>query len=196
MAADHRPSRRSSGSGNGRMSGDAAEPDSRPINDAPAGLVDLDRAPLGVAEVEIDLAVKLADPDEHLPHRRVVLRLRLDDAERRRYRFAVRRPAGLLEETPLQPAPEAPRLDRPRLAMPVDLDVGVGDLVGGVEKLGRLGQRDQMSAWDGGRPSRLSSFSSAIRPSSSVTRQPAFFSRVRSRLELDAVRPLERRELA
>jgi hypothetical protein len=86
----------------------AAEPDSRPINDAPAGLVDLNRAPLGIAEVEIDLAVKLADPDEHLPHQRVVLRLRLDDAERRRYRFAVRRPAGLLEETPLQPAPEAP----------------------------------------------------------------------------------------
>ena len=72
-----------------------------------------------------------------------MLRLRLDDAECRRYRFAVRRPAGLLEETPLQPAPEALRFDRPRLPMPIDLDIGVGDLVGRLKEVGRLGQRNQ-----------------------------------------------------
>jgi hypothetical protein len=72
-----------------------------------------------------------------------VLRFRLDGADCSCNRFAVRRPADLLEVPTLQPAPEALRVGRPRLAMPIDLDVGVSDFVGRVEQFGRLGQRNQ-----------------------------------------------------
>jgi adenylate cyclase len=62
----------------------------------------------------------LAYSDEHFPDRCVVLRLRLNDADRRCDRLAIGRPATLLEEPPLQPAPKAIRPDGPRLAMLAD----------------------------------------------------------------------------
>ena len=125
-----------------------------------------------------------------------MLRLRLDDADRRRNRLAVWRPAALLEVPTLQPAPEAPRLDRPRLAMRADLNVGVSDFVRRLEKLGRLGQRHQ-DVGLGRRPAiaflvvflgdqRIELGHAAAGPL-----QPG-----PQRLELGAVRPFELSELA
>jgi hypothetical protein len=124
------------------MSGGAAKSDGGLIDDAPAGLVDLDRSPFGVSEIEIESSVELADPDKHVPDRGVVLRPRLDDANRRREHFRIWHPPGFLEETPSQPAAKTARFDRPRLAMSIDLNVGVGGFVGRLKEFGRLRHRD------------------------------------------------------
>ena len=113
------------------------------VDDAPSGLVDFDRAPFGVGEIEIDLVVKPADANEHLPDRRVILSFGVDDADRGGDRLAGRRAVLLLEIAPPQPAPEPTSFDSPCFGMAVDLDVGVADLVWGVKKLGRLGQHHQ-----------------------------------------------------
>ena len=85
----------------------------------------------------------IADPDEYLPSRRVVLRFRLDGADR----IATASPFGALPSSSKNRRFSQRRYPydwiEPSLAMPVDLDVGDGDFVRRLEQFGASGQRNQ-----------------------------------------------------
>ena len=105
----------------------------RIVNDAPAGGVDLDGAPILIAKVEIEPPVDPADADMNLPFQRVEMRLGLDHVKRRLQGFRTRRAARFLEEAPRKPTPETLGADRPGLAMAVDVEVGISAAVRCVE---------------------------------------------------------------
>ena len=65
-------------------------------------------------------------------------RLGLDHVERRLQRLRIWRAMGLVEEGARQPACEAFRADRPRLAMTVDVKIGVAGPVRHMEQIGVL----------------------------------------------------------
>ena len=118
--------------------GSAAEANGRVVDDAPAGGVDLHRAPCFIAEVEIEPAVEPADADMDLPFRRIEMRLGLDHVQRRLQGLRTRRAARLLEEAAGEPAAKALGADRPGFAMAVDVEVGEAGAVRRVEQFGGL----------------------------------------------------------
>ena len=68
----------------------ATEADWRVANDAPALGVDLDDAPLSIAEIEVnDAIIAVRNAQVNLVFFAVVVRLRLDDAHRGRHGIAV-----------------------------------------------------------------------------------------------------------
>jgi hypothetical protein len=73
----------------------------------------------------------------------IEMRLRLDHVQRRLQRLGTWRALGRLVEAARQPAAEAPSADRPSLAMAVDVEIGEGAAVRGVEQLGRPRQVNQ-----------------------------------------------------
>ena len=92
-------------------------------------------APHLVAKIDIKLAAEARDPDMRLALDRVMVRLGLDDIERRLYGLGASRAAGLLIEGAREPAREPLGPYRPGFAVPIDVEVRVGGHIGGVEKL-------------------------------------------------------------
>src|ERR1700677_633669 len=123
--------------------GSAAKTNGRVVDDAPAGGVDLHRAPFFFAEVEIEPAVEPADADVDLPFRRIEMRLGLDYVQRRLQGFRTRRASRLLEEAPGEPAAESLSADRPGFAMAVDVEVCETGAIRRMEQLGGLREVDQ-----------------------------------------------------
>ena len=120
-----------------------AKPHRRRVDDAPAGGADLDRAPPGVAKIEVELAVETGDAGMNLTLVGVVMGFGLDHVERRRHGFRARSAIGLVEESPRQPAVEAPRTNEPRLAMTLDVEIGVAGQVRRMKQVGGLGEPEQ-----------------------------------------------------
>ena len=58
--------------------GGTAESDRRIVDHPPAVLIDLDRPPVFVTKIEIELAIKSADADEDNPFRRIEMGIGLD----------------------------------------------------------------------------------------------------------------------
>ena len=108
----------------------------------PAAL-DLDRAPFGVAEVEVELAVQTGDTGMNLALVGVIMGFGFNHVERRRHGFRARSAVSLVEESPRQPAAESPRTNEPRLAVALDVEVGVAGQVGRMKQIGGLGEPEQ-----------------------------------------------------
>ena len=118
----------------------AAKADQRTVDDAPALRVDLHRAPKGVAEIEIDAAVELADADEDFPLGRLEAGLRFERVERRLQGLGARRAARVVEKALRQPVTKPSRPDRPCLTVAVHFNVGVTVAVRRVKQFGGHGR--------------------------------------------------------
>ena len=119
------------------------KPHRRRVDDAPAAGVDLDRAPPGVAEIEVEFAVETGDAGMNLTLVGVIMGFGFDHVERRRHGFRARSAVGLVEESPRQPAVESPRTNEPRLAVALDVEVGVAGQVRRMKQVGGLGEPKQ-----------------------------------------------------
>jgi hypothetical protein len=73
----------------------------------------------------------------------VEMRLGFDHVERRLQRLRIRRAIGLVKEGARQPTCEAFRADRPRLAMTVDVEIGVAGPVRYMEQIDGLRESEQ-----------------------------------------------------
>ena len=113
------------------------------VHDPPAVAVDLHRSPGGIGEVEIESVAQAGHAHIDVPFFGVEVCRSFHDAEHRLQRLRIYGTTGGSEERLRQPAPELLVANRPRLAMPVDVDVHETRALGRMEQRRRIRQLDQ-----------------------------------------------------
>ena len=96
-----------------------------------------------VAKIDVELAVETGDAGMNLTLVSVIMGFGFDHIESRRHGFRARSAIGLVEESPRQPAVEALRANEPRLAVALDVEIGVAGQVRRMKQVGGLREPEQ-----------------------------------------------------